>query len=390
MTAHPHPHASQTSDPAAPLAWTWYSTGDSFFPAVLEALSLARVSILLETYIFDASGIGLRLRDTLTAAAHRGVTVRVLVDGFGSRTLASTFWEPLLKAGGQVRIFNPLRPGRWGIRDHRKLLVCDNTTAFIGGFNIAPEYEGDGITRGWRDIALRVTGSLAAALARTFDRMFATAAFERKAFARLRRLEEKRIIRDCGCEVILSGPGRGASPLAKALRHDLAQARSVRIMVAYFLPSRRLWRSLTRAARRGATVELIVPSRSDVPLSKLATESLYRRLLRAGVRIFEYQPQMLHGKLFLLDNAVYVGSSNLDPRSLRVNYELMVRNQDHDMALAAQALLAETLRSCREFTRSDWRRQRSFWTRMKQRFAHFLMARLDPWIALSQWRTLPD
>lgn len=372
------------------LSWTLYAEGDAFFGAVLDAVAAARQSVRLETYIFEASGIGIRIRDALADAARRGVGVRVLVDALGSHGVPDVFWGPLREAGGQVREFNPARINRLTIRDHRKLVVCDDTVAFIGGFNIAPEYEGDGVRRGWRDVALRMAGPLAGALAVTFDRMFAGAAFRRKSVVRLRRADEKRIVRQCGCEVILSGPGRGRSPLVRALCRDLAVARSARIMVAYFLPSRRLRRCLSRAARRGAVVELMLPGRSDVPLSKLATESLYRRFFRWGVRVFEYQPQMLHGKLFILDDVVYVGSSNLDPRSLRLNYELMVRVASPELAAAARAVFLECGGHCVEMRRSQWSRQRSLWMRFKQRFAHFVMARLDPWITESQWRMLPD
>lgn len=378
-------------DAPHPLSgWTWHARGDTYFAAVLEDVSRARFSVRLETYIFEAAGIGLRLRDALIAAAQRGVRVHVLVDGFGSKDLPSSFWDGLQQAGGRVRIFNPLRLDRMGIRDHRKLLICDDDIAFVGGYNIAPDYEGDGVHRGWRDVALRVTGPLAALLGLTFDRMYAAAAFRRKRFIRLRRASEKRTIGDCGCEILLSGPGWGGTPLQRRLRADLAGARSVRILVAYFLPTRRLWRAITRAARAGARVDLIVPGQSDVPLSKLATESLYRRLLHSGARIFEYQPQMLHGKLLIVDDVVYVGSSNLDPRSLRVNYELMLRIESAELADAARALFEDCLHSAREVRWAAWRRQRSLWARIKHRFAHVLMARLDPWVALSQWKALPD
>ena len=330
------------------------------------------------------------MRDSLAAAARRGVRVRVLVDGFGSSALPTDFWDPLREAGGDARVFNPLRLDRLGIRDHRKLLVCDDGVAFVGGYNIAPNYEGDGVQQGWRDIALRVAGSLAEALGATFDRMYEIAAFRRKSFVRLRRAEEKRILDACDCDVILSGPGRGGSPLVRALQRDLAGASSAQVMVAYFLPTRRLWRALTHAARRGAAVELILPGKSDVALSKLATESLYRSLLRAGVHVFEYQPQMLHGKLFIIGDAVYVGSSNLDPRSLRLNYEIMLRLEGREVATAAHAVFEDCRRHCREVQKGSWQRQRSLWTRLKQRFAHFVMARLGPWIAQSQWQLLPD
>ncbi len=274
--------SSRAPDTHQSLVLTWYAEGDKLFADMLAAVAVARQSVRLETYIFEAAGIGLRMRESLAAAASRGVRVQVLVDGFGSSALPADFWEPLRAAGGEARVFNPLRLDRMGIRDHRKLLVCDDKVAFVGGYNIAPNYEGDGVQQGWRDVALRVAGSLAAALGATFDRMYEIAAFRRKSFARLRRAEEKRILKACGCEVILSGPGLGGSPLVRALRRDLAGAPSAQVMVAYFLPTRRLWRALTHAARRGAAVELMLPGKSDVALSKLATESLYRR---ARIRI---------------------------------------------------------------------------------------------------------
>jgi cardiolipin synthase len=372
------------------IGWSLYAEGDAFFPAMLAAIAAARFSVRLETYIFQAAGIGLRVLDALTQAAQRGARVRVLVDGFGSNALPDSFWAPLRNAGGEVRVFNPLRINRLGIRDHRKLVVCDDAVAFVGGYNIAPNYEGNGVERGWHDVALRVQGPLAEALGSTFDRLYSVASFRRKPFMRLRRGMEKRVVEACGCVVLLGGPGRGGSPLLKALRRDLARARSVQIMVAYFLPTRRLRLSLARAARRGALVELILPGESDVALSKLATESVYRRLLRAGICIREYQPQMLHGKLFVIDDVVYVGSSNLDPRSLRLNYELTVRLEGRDIAEAARSVFAECGAHSQPVDQKLWRHERSLWTRVKQRFAHFVMARLDPWLALAQWRSLPD
>lgn len=357
---------------------------------MLADIAAARSSIRLETYIFSTAGIGLRFRDSLSEAAARGVAVRVLVDGFGSSKVPSSFWQPILNAGGKVRVFNPLRPGVFGIRNHRKLLVCDDAVSYVGGFNIAPEHEGDGVAVGWRDVALRISGDLSAALGETFDRMFDLAAMRRKFLVRLRRARDRRVVAACGCRILLGGPGRGASSLLHALLADLRRARSVEMMVAYFLPTRRLRRAIRAAGRRGAAVRLLLPGKSDVPMSKLATESLYRRMLKAGIAISEYQPQMLHAKLFVVDDAVYIGSSNLDPRSLRLNYELMVRIGSPTVAAAARAILAKCRGLSAEVKRESWTSRRSPWTRIKQRIAHFVMVRLDPWIALWQWRSLPD
>ena len=191
-------------------------------------------------------------------------------------------------------------------------------------------------------------------------------------------------------QLLLSGPGRGRNPFKRALRRDLARAASVQIMVAYFLPSWRIRRDLTRITRRGGSVHLILPGKSDVLVSQLAGQSLYRRFLNAGVQIHEYQPQVLHAKLIIADDVVYVGSANLDPRSLDINYELMIRFDRKAMADQARAIFAGQLAHCRQITRDQWRESRTIWRRLKQQWAYWLLVRIDPYVALRQWRALPD
>jgi len=132
----------------------WLSTVDESMAAMLAGIQGATQSIRLEMYIYTASPIGERFREALVQAAARGVQVRVLLDSWGSVTLSDKFWDSLRQAGGQARWFNPLRVGCYGIRDHRKLVVCDESLAFVGGFNIASEYEGDGVNHGWYDLGL--------------------------------------------------------------------------------------------------------------------------------------------------------------------------------------------------------------------------------------------
>lgn len=125
-------------------------------------------------------------------------------------------------------------------------------------------------------------------------------------------------------------------------------------------------------------------------VSLLAAQSLYRRLLKSGLEVYEYQPQVLHAKLFVLDNAVYVGSANLDQRSLNLNYELMVRFEQAELADRAREVFNGALAHSTRITMESWRRSRTLWTRLKQRWAYWLLARLDPYIAERQWRRLPD
>jgi len=370
--------------------WKWLRTGDEVFPAMLAAIDAACTSICLETYIYAAGPLGERFLTSLVRAQERGVRVRVLVDGLGSYSLPDTFWSPLRAVGGEARFFNPVALNRMGIRNHRKLLVCDGTTAFIGGFNIASEYEGDGVTRGWRDLGLSLEGPLAAQLAASFEEMFALADFRHKRFARLRRAALKRTVASSTGQLLLSGPGRGRNPIRRSLQKDFTLARDVQIMVAYFLPTGRLRRMFGRVARRGGAIQLLLPGKSDVATSQLAGQSLYRRLLKSGVEIYEFEPQILHAKLFVLNDAVYVGSANLDPRSLSINYELMIRFENSQMAAEAHAIFREALQHCRRIDPVEWRRSRTLWRRLKQWWAYFLLARIDPYIARHQWRSLPD
>jgi cardiolipin synthase A/B len=370
--------------------WAWFCCWREIYPALLAAIDSAQQSIRLESYIYAADALGERFRDALIRARLRGVQVRVLVDALGSMSLPDAFWKPLRAVGGDVRLFNPLSLDRMGIRNHRKLLACDERIAFVGGFNISSEYDGDGVTAGWFDLGLRVGGTLAAELAATFEEMFAHAAFQHKHFIRFRKSAARKLVLNPREQILLSGPGRGRNPFKRALRADLARATEVRIMAAYFLPTWSIRQDLTRIVRRGGTVQLILPGKSDVVISQLAGRSLYRRFLRARVQIHEYQPQILHAKLIIADNVVYVGSANLDPRSLDINYELMIRFEHPDLAAEARAIFARSLTHCRPITLAEWRQSRTLWRRLKQRWAYWLLVRIDPYLARRQWRDLPD
>lgn len=364
----------------------WCCTGGEIFPAMLSAISAAQKSIQLETYIYRADKIGGRFLEALLAAARRGVRVRVLVDAAGSWFLPGNFFNPLVAAGAEVRRFNPLHLWRFGVRNHRKLLICDETTLFIGGFNIADEYDGDGVTQGWCDLGVRLENPmLAAELAASFEKLFALADFHRKPLLRLRAFKRKRKSKDIG-KFLPIHPGRGASSFQTALYQDLAGAHDVRIVSAYFLPTRRVRRDLVRVARRGGRVQLLLAGKSDVPVSQMAARSLYHRLLKAGVEIYEYQPQILHAKLVVCDGAVYVGSSNLDIRGLNLNYELMLRFADKTAVIEAQKIFEEVLKHSTKIELQQWRKAQTFWSRWKNHWAHFLVARVDPFVALRQFR----
>ncbi len=389
----------------------WLNTGDEAFAEMLQAIAAAKASIRLESYIFVAGPLGSRFLEALLQACQRGVLVRVLIDAWGSLLLSDDYWIPLRQAGGECRWFNRFHLKRFGFRDHRKLLVCDDQVAFVGGFNIAPEYEGDGVDRGWRDLGLRVEHPVVKDLAASFDLLYEHAAFRHRRFARWRRLKLEHGIhwvrqRAAGLlpppapepspaipsglriQLVLQGPGMAPNSFKRALRADLRQARSVKIMTAYFLPTFRLRRELMRKARGGGRVQLIFAGHSDVKLAQWACQRLYTRLLKAGIEIYEYQPQMLHAKMVLVDHRVYVGSANLDIRSLNINYELMLRLDNPQLAREAEELFEQTKLHCRRVEWDAWRATRSFWVRLKEIWAYFFLSRVDPFFARRQMRQM--
>ena len=373
-------------------AFHWLRTGQEMFPAMLKAIGAAQKSIQLEMYIYTDGQLGRLFLEVLLAAARRGVRVRVLVDAVGSWFLPDDFFIPLVAAGAEVRRFNQLHIWRFGVRDHRKLFVCDESVIFIGGFNIADEYDGDGITRGWCDLGGSFEDSiLGGQFAAAFEELFALADFHRKPLLRLRAFKHKRKSQPNSTgKLLLSQPGRGASPFQAALYYDLANTRDVRIISAYFLPTRRVCRDLLRVVRRGGRVQLLLAGKSDVPVSQMAARSLYHRLLKAGVEIYEYQPQILHAKLVLCENIVYVGSSNLDIRSLNLNYELMLRFEDKRVAMEAHEIFAQALIHSRRIEFHQWSKLQNYWQRWKNHWVHFLLARIDPFVALRQFHTLKE
>jgi cardiolipin synthase len=370
--------------PSAPAAH-WFRSGREIFPAMLDAIAGAQKSVRLESYIFADDHLGRLFREKLVQAARQGAKVQVLADAFGSLTLSADFFEPLAGAGGEVRFFNPLRFSRFGVRDHRKLLVCDGKTIFVGGANIADCYDGDGVTQGWFDLMVGFEDEqLGLQLEKDFDHLFSAADFQQYPLPRFRAFRHLRFRQASQTGLFAVRPGRGAGIFQRALQRDLTGATSADFIVPYFLPNRALRKRLRQIVRRGGRARLILPAHCDVPVARLAGMVYYQRLLRAGVEIYEYQPQILHAKLFIVDDKVYAGSSNLDVRSFKLNYELMLRFAESATVARAKEIFTETLAHSRRIELKEFRRSLNFWQRWKNHWSHFLLARVDPLVALRQ------
>lgn len=366
---------------AGSVACHWIGTGREFITRLLRAIASARRSIRLESYIYANDSVGKAVRSALTAAAHHGVNVRVLLDALGANATASGFWDEFVRAGGEIRWFNPLELRRLPVRDHRKLLVVDDRAGGTGGFNVADEYAGDGVESGWADLGIALYGPAVAALAAEFDRMWDIAAEGprwRSLLTRAARTTPQTVTPEV--QLLATGPGRTAGAFQLALREDLHEARDILLIVAYFLPTRSIRSLLRAAADRGARIRVLVPGKSDVPLAKQAARHLYGRLLRSGVQLFEYQPQVLHAKLYLTNAAAYAGSSNLDVRSLYINHELMVRFTDPDIVRRGWRLGESLCAHGRPVEARTWASARSWFERLRDQWSWWILSKADPWV----------
>lgn len=370
----------------------WFATVSEAYMEMERRIDAATSCVRLETYLMREDGPATWLRGALLRARERGVAVRVLVDAFGCEGLRPGFLEPLRDAGAEVAVFNPQRLLRRAFRNHRKLLACDSAHAIVGGFNIGAEYAGDGVTHGWCDTGVYVGGPVVAQLERAFDAMFGLARFTPWAFRRFReaarQAHDANIDADAPVRMLQSGPGLPRRVLRDALRRDLAAARNVWIASAYFLPGFSIRRLLYRVARGPGRVRVLLAGRSDVPVARLAAEHLYRRLLLRKVRIREYQPQVLHAKLVILDDVVHVGSCNLDRRSLHINYELLLRFDWPELAADARQWYGQTAAVSTRVQRRQWLASRGTWRRLASRLAYVLLARIDPLVARRGFRAI--
>jgi len=353
--------------------------GRAAFAAMLDAVDRARTRVFLEMYLFAADDTGRECRDRLAAAARRGVEVKVLVDAWGSWTTPEAFWEPLRTEGAEVRLFHPIRRGLFPFRNHRKLLLVDGETAWLGGLNVADEYRaGRPGEQPWRDFLLGVEGPEAARLRRPFLRMWARA--DRPLL--LRAFFRHRTPRDGEqaqgkVRFIASGPGETARLALQTHREVIRNASvSLDLAMGYFFPPGRILRELRRAVGRGVRVRLLVTRRTDVPAMRWAARGLYGRLLRAGIEVYEYLPAILHAKLAVADDTLLVGSANLDLRSDRLNHELTAVVRDPALAAAARGEFESDLARSERVDLAAWR-SRSPLEKARELFSYWLIARAD-------------
>ena len=355
--------------------------GVETYPEMLRAIAGAKRSICVQTYVLRSDRTGWRFAEALIERSRSGVEVSLMYDAWGS-SISSEFAQALRAADVRTLAFNPLRLSgrlrralaRLRKRSHRKMLVVDCAVAFVGGTNLSDDYappeEGG---RGWRDTNVRVEGPAAQQAQALFAETWLKSGGEP---FRLTRVEPA--VAGLG-RVRLVGERLHADRrrVRDAYLRAIASARrTIHITNAYFLPTHRVRRALARAAHRGVQVLVILPGTTDLPIVRLASQHLFSGLLRRGIRLFEWTGPVLHAKTAAVDNRwATVGSSNLDPLSLRVNLEANVVVEDQDFARKLEGMFLEDLARCREILTGEWARRPPI-----LRFASWIAYRFRRWL----------
>jgi cardiolipin synthase len=353
--------------------------GEQFFPRMVSVMAQAQRSIAIEMYLCSSGEIFTRVREALIAAVQRGVQVRLLFDHFGSLQLNNNDRSLLIQHGIEMRFYNRLR-WRKGLsnlfRNHRKLLVVDGEVAFTGGAGFTDEFlHGIGNQPVWHEMMVEIRGPVVADWSLLFDRTWAGLY---QALRKHQRISNKQIQSQLPAQGrVVASNGPQAHHVLQSLHAQLDRARTRAWLVTpYFVPSWKLRRRLTQAAKRGVDTRVLVPGHlTDHPSIRHASRRHYARLLQLGVRIFEYQPRFIHAKLAVCDDWVTIGSTNFDHWNLHWNLDANQEVRDTDLTAAVLRVLAKDFAASRELHYAIWLQRRWY-----LRLLEWLTGKLDRWL----------
>ncbi|MBM9613698.1 cardiolipin synthase B [Desulfobulbus rhabdoformis] len=352
--------------------------GGNFFPALLAAIEMARTCICIEFYSIKADTTGMLLATALKKACRRGVGIVLIYDALGSFETPDAYWNDLREHGVECLPFNPpslTRLRLLDIRDHRKLVVIDGQTAFVGGLNVGDEYSGFGenYTR-WRDVGMRLDGPAAQELQRVFEGTWKRLDGSFRNFPQQSEGEPQG---EADVVIVNGRPHMNRPRIRNAFRLAMSGAEAkIQIMTPYFVPGPRVVRSLLRAVRRGVRVQIILPSISDVPVVKIVGRAYLKPLFAAGVQIYERQGTILHAKVMAVDTSwVTLGSANLDARSFHRNFEINVIVASQPFGQQVDTLFHEELEKSQRIDPLVYERRGWF-----ERFCEWLLSPLGRYL----------
>ncbi len=339
------------------------TNGASYYPAELAAIRSAKTSVALEAYIFNPGEIATMFIDTLAERARAGVQVQMVIDAVGSAGLKDSMLKPLSEAGGKFAWYVPLRWYSWpnmNHRTHRELLIVDGKIGFIGGSGWADHWwKAVGKDKQpWRDTMIRVEGPAVTGLQSIASENWLEASGQVRTGKAFYPFELGQ--GSSSALVIRSSPTTGRSTPARVLMQTLVASALHRIHITtpYFLPDHSLRDELVRAVKeRGVEVRIITPGPgTDHMLTRRSSRRLFGDLLKAGARIYEYQPTMIHAKVLIVDDLwCAVGSTNQDPRSFKLNDEANLATADATLAGRLEQDFQTDLRYSREVSYQEWK-----------------------------------
>ena len=355
-----------------------YTDGYSFFPTLLREIASARDHIHIEMYIFDDDPLGNLISDALVDKAREGVEVRLIYDDVGCWNVSPRFFERMREEGIEVAPFLPVRfpsfTSKVNYRNHRKLIVIDGRTGFIGGMNIALRYVKGTKSQPWRDTMLQLSGSGVYSLQRAFlvdwyfvDRNLLS---NRKYYPR----HSDAVVNESLLQIVTSGP---ASPYPEIMqgfvRMILAAKRYIYIETPYFLPTDSVLFALKTAAMGGVDVRIIVPLRSDARFVEWASRSYLREVVDAGAVVAFYKTGFLHSKVIVCDDSICsCGSTNVDFRSFENNFEANVFIYDTKVAVSMREMIMADMQQSLLFTDLQHRVRPSFLKRLGESLARMI------------------
>lgn len=355
--------------------------GDAFFPAVFEAISQARSKVILETFIWFEDDVGKQLHEVILQAAQRGVSIDVLLDGYGSPDLSDEFVSELTRAGVMFRYYDP-RPLILGMRTnlfrrmHRKIVVVDGKLAFVGGINYSAEHMINYGPEAKQDYAVKVEGPVVDDIYQYVTSALPGHDNPKRWWGRRRqRAHENLAPGEAQALFVWRDNNKHRDDIERYYLKMLSNAKQeVIIANAYFFPGYRLLHAMRNASRRGVKVKLVVQGEPDMPIVKVGARLLYNYLVKSGVEVYEYTRRPLHGKVAIMDDHwATVGSSNLDPLSLSLNLEANLIIYDRNFNATLRENLSGLIASdCQKVDESMLPR-RTWWNLGKSVLAfHFL------------------
>ena len=345
--------------------------------AVLGLIARAKKSIQMFFYMFGDDATGREVRDALVTAANNGVDVQLIIDSFGSGNVSDRFFDALVEAGGCYHCFSTRKGLGYIIRNHQKILIADSAHALVGGFNITDDYFGRAGGNSWEDLGIIVSGPQAQKLSDYFEDLARASNNGKVRYRSIRNIIHQWRPGIGQVQWLLGGPTNRISPWAITFKRSLEAGKRFDIVSAYFSPSQTILRRLAKAAKHNKGSRLVVAGKTDNNATIAAARLLYRYLMRRKTRIFEFQSRPLHMKLMVIDDTVYIGSANLDVRSMFINLEIMVRIKDAGLALHMRKLIDELVTQSEEQTRILLKARDSYWSRFKAALAYFLVNSVD-------------